>query len=112
VTILLFLGSGSLGECALLGKDILGGSWWFLLCNTSGRVALRLCGVAQWLRSSCSCSYSCSAVSIVVLWCAILQLPVVSSMVRYLALVMRLSCASSMVLLSGLPSLGFEKKKR
>jgi hypothetical protein len=34
-----------------------------------------------------------------------------SSVVRYLALVMRLSCASSVVLLSCLPSLGFDKKK-
>jgi hypothetical protein len=34
-----------------LGKDILGGSWWSLLCATSGRVALRLCGVAQLLRA-------------------------------------------------------------
>jgi hypothetical protein len=43
------------------------------------------------------------------------QLPVTScasSVVRYLALVMRLSCASSVVLLSCLPSLGFDKKKR
>jgi hypothetical protein len=35
-----------------------------------------------------------------------------SSVVRYLALVMCLSCASFVVLLSCLPSLGFEKKKR
>jgi len=34
-----------------------------------------------------------------------------SFVVCYLALVMRLSCASSMVLLSCLPSLGFDKKK-
>jgi hypothetical protein len=31
--------------------------------------------------------------------------------VHYLALVMRLSCASSVVLLSCLPSIGFDKKK-
>jgi hypothetical protein len=44
-----------------------------------------------------------------------LQLPVASCasfVVRYLALVMRLSCASSVVLLSCLPLLGFDKKKR
>jgi hypothetical protein len=34
-----------------------------------------------------------------------------SFVVCYLALVMRLSCASSVVLLSCLPSLGFDKKK-
>jgi hypothetical protein len=34
-----------------------------------------------------------------------------SFVVCYIALVMRLSCASSVVLLSCLPSLGFDKKK-
>jgi hypothetical protein len=105
VAVSLFLGFGSLGECAPLGE---GYSWWLLVISLV-RYLWKSCTKVVWC---CPVFSSSAAIAFVVVVAVALvgavavqlqlqlQLPVTScasSVVHYLALVMRLSCASSVV---------------
>jgi hypothetical protein len=98
VAVSLFLGSGSLGECTPLGE---GYSWWLLVVSLV-RYLWKSCTKVVWCCPVASCQLSVAvavavAVAVTVAVAVAVTSCASSSVVRYLALVMRLSCASSVV---------------